>query len=134
MTSRRCSVVALSLAVLFLALSPWLNAQSTYGSISGIVSDPSGAAVQGASVTLTNLSTAEKKTQESGDDGHFTFVNLFQGQYRLDIEKQGFKRFVRQGIVVEVQQDTRVDATLTIGQVSETIEVSSEVPLLQTES
>jgi hypothetical protein len=134
MSSRRCCFAALLLAVSVTIFSLSVNAQSTYGSISGTILDSSGAAVPGATATLTNLSTAEKRTQTSGDDGHFVFVNLFQGQYRIDIEKQGFKHFVRQGVVVEVQQDTRVDATLTIGQVSETVEVSSEVPLLQTES
>ncbi len=132
--SRRCCVAALSLAVLFFVFSLTLNAQSTYGSISGTIVDSSGAAIPGASVTSTNLATGEKRTQASGDDGHYTLVNLFQGQYRIDIQKDGFKHFVRPGIVVEVQQDTRVDATLTIGQVSETVEVSSEIPLLQTES
>ncbi len=96
--------------------------------------DSTGAAVPGATATLTNLSTSEKRTQNSGDDGHFTFVNLFQGEYRLEIEKTGFKRFVRNGVVVQVQQDTRVDASMTVGQVSEMVEVTSEVPLLQTES
>jgi Carboxypeptidase regulatory-like domain len=134
MSSRRYCVAALSMAVLVAIFSTSLNAQSTYGSISGTVVDPTGAAVGGATATLTNVSTSEKRTQTSGDDGHFTFVNLFQGQYRIDIEKEGFKHFLRQGIIVEVQQDTHVDANLTVGQVSETVEVSSEVPLLQTES
>ena len=134
MSSRRFCVAALSLSVLFFVLRLSLNAQSTYGSLSGTVVDSTGAAVAGAKVTLSNSSTGEKRTENSGDDGRYTFVNLFQGQYRVDIEKEGFKHFVRPTVVVEVQQDTRVDATLTIGQVSETVEVSSEVPLLQTES
>jgi hypothetical protein len=110
------------------------HSQSTYGSISGVVSDSSGAAVTGATVTLTNSSTGEKRTEPSGADGHYTFVNLFQGQYRVDVEKAGFKHFAHPTVVVQVQQDTRVDAALTVGQVSETIEVTSETPLLQTES
>jgi hypothetical protein len=134
MTSRRCCVAALSLIVVLAILSLPLDAQSTYGSISGTIVDSSGAALPGAKVTLTNSSTGEKRTETSGDSGHYTFVNLFQGEYRLDIEKEGFKHFVRPAVVVAVQQDTHVDATLTIGQVSETVEVSSEVPLLQTES
>jgi hypothetical protein len=135
MSSRRwVCVAALSFAVVLAIFTLPLNAQSTYGSISGTITDTSGAAVPGATITVTNLSTAEKRNQNSGDDGHFTFVNLFQGQYRIDIEKQGFKHFIRPGIIVEVQQDTHVDATLTLGQVTETVEVSSEVPLLQTES
>jgi len=111
-----------------------LDAQSTYGSISGTITDSSGAAVPAASVTLTNLSTSEKRTQASGDEGHFTFVNLFQGEYRIDIQKQGFKHFARPSVVVQVQQDTHIDATLTVGEVTETVEVTSETPLLQTET
>jgi hypothetical protein len=133
--SSRCRFAAvLSLGAFLCLCSLWLNAQSTYGSISGTVTDPSGAAVAGANATLTNTGTSEKRTQVSGDDGHFTFVNLFQGKYRIDIEKTGFKHFARLDVVVEVQQDTHIDAALSVGQVSETVEVTSEVPLLQTES
>jgi Carboxypeptidase regulatory-like domain/TonB dependent receptor len=134
MSSRRFCTVAVLLAAFFFLSFLNLHAQSTYGSVSGTVVDASGAAVGGADVTLTNVGTAEKRTQSSGDDGHFTFVNLFQGEYRIDIEKQGFKHFVRTSVTVEVQQDTHVDAKLVIGQVSETVEVTSETPLLQTES
>jgi hypothetical protein len=114
--------------------SLYLNAQSTYGSISGTVTDQSGAAVVDAPVTLTNVGTGGKRTENSGSDGRFTFVNLFPGQYRIDIEKQGFKHYTHPDITVQVQQDTHVDAPLTVGQVSETIEVTSQTPLLQTES
>jgi len=134
MLSRRFCAVALSLCLVLFFSSLSVRAQSTYGSVSGVVNDPSGAAVSGANVTLTNLGTSEKRTQVSGDDGHFTFVNLFPGDYRVDIEKQGFKHFARPSVVVQVQQETRVDAALTVGQVSETVEVVSQTPLLQTES
>jgi hypothetical protein len=133
MSSRRFCAAVLSLGVL-LCMPYYLHAQSTYGSISGTVADSTGAAIAGANVTLTNVGTAEKRTQSSGDDGHFTFVNLFQGQYRIDIEKQGFKHFSHPGVTVQVQQDTHIDAALTVGQVSETVEVTGEPPLLQTES
>lgn len=124
----------LTLLCLILSFTLPAISQSTYGSISGVVSDSSGAAVTGATVTLTSISTGEKRTETSGADGHYTFVNLFQGQYRIDVEKSGFKHFAHPTVVVQVQQDTRVDAALTVGQVSETIEVTSETPLLQTES
>ena len=132
--SRRFCAAVLSLGVLLCIFSLNLNAQSTYGSISGTVSDPSGAAIGAANITLTNVGTAEKRTQVTADNGQFTFVNLFQGNYRVDIEKQGFKHFARTGVVVEVQQDTHIDAALTLGQVSETVEVTGETPLIQTES
>ena len=134
MSSRRFCALVLSLGILLLMPSLYLNAQSTYGSISGTVTDQSGAAVVDAPVTLTNVGTGEKRSENSGNDGHFTFVNLFPGQYRIDIEKQGFKHFAHPDIAVQVQQDTHVDAPLTVGQVSETVEVTSQTPLLQTES
>jgi hypothetical protein len=109
-------------------------AQSTYGSISGSVTDSSGATVTDANVTLTNLGTAEKRTQSSSGDGLFTFVNLFAGQYRIDVEKQGFKHFTRAPIAVEVQQSTHIDAALQVGEVSQVVEVTSETPLLQPET
>jgi hypothetical protein len=134
MSSRRFCAAVLSLCVVFSLSSLCLHAQSTYGSVSGTVTDPSGAALAGATVTLTNVGTQEKRTQTSGDNGLYTFVNLFPGNYRIDVEKQGFKHFARPGVVVEVQQDTHIDAALTVGQVSETIEVTGEVPLLQIET
>ncbi|HEY3617057.1 MAG TPA: carboxypeptidase-like regulatory domain-containing protein, partial [Candidatus Sulfotelmatobacter sp.] len=134
MSSRRFCAAVLSVVVLLLMPSLYLNAQSTYGSISGTVTDQSGAAVVDAPVTLTNVGTGEKRTENSGSDGHFTFVNLFPGQYRIDIEKQGFKHFAHPDVTVQVQQETHVDAALTVGQVSETVEVTSQTPLLQTES
>jgi len=134
MLSRHFCAVVLSLGVLISIACLDLHAQSTYGSISGTITDSSGAAVPGANVTLTNLSTSEKRTQASGDEGHFTFVNLFQGNYRIDVEKQGFKHFARPSVVVQVQQDTHIDAALTVGQVTETIEVTAETPLFQTET
>ena len=97
MLSRRFCAAVLSLGVLLCIFSLNLNAQSTYGSISGTVSDPSGAAIGAANITLTNVGTADKRTQVTADNGQFTFVNLFQGNYRVDIEKQGFKHFCAHG-------------------------------------
>jgi len=111
-----------------------MSAQSTYGSITGTVTDASGAAVTDATVTLTNMGTAEKRSQNSGADGLFTFVNLFAGQYKIDVEKQGFKHFTRNPVTVEVQQSTRVDAAMQVGEVSQVVEVTSEAPLLQAET
>jgi hypothetical protein len=111
-----------------------LYSQTTYGSIAGSVADTSGASITDATVTLTNLGTQEKRTQSSGADGLFNFVNLFPGQYRVDVEKQGFKHFTQTAITVDVQQNTRVDAALQVGEVSQVVEVTSATPLLQTET
>ncbi len=119
---------------MIISASVSLYSQSTYGSIAGSVTDTSGASVTDANVTLTNLGTSEKRTQSSGSDGLFTFVNLFAGQYRIDVEKQGFKHFARLDITVEVQQSTHIDAPLQVGEVSQVVEVTSATPLLQAET
>jgi len=122
-------------SVMFLvSCSLVLRAQSTYGSLTGTVADTTGAAEVGASVTLINAATAEKQTQSTGATGLYSFVNLNPGQYRLVIEKTGFKRVNRENVVIQVQQTTRLDVTLTVGQVSETVTVNSDVPLLQAET
>jgi hypothetical protein len=133
MLSRQFSKPVLSVT-LFFSFCPFLHGQSTYGSITGLVTDASGAAVVGAEVTLTNEGTSEKRTQPSGADGLYTFVNLIPGEYRIDVEKQGFKHFARPGVVVQVNQSSKVDAPLAVGQVSEVVEVTGQTSFLQTES
>jgi len=115
-------------------VSPPSRAQSTYGTVNGSVTDSSGAAVAGAQVTLTNLGTSEKRTQTTGNDGLYSFVNLFPGKYKIDVEKAGFKRISRTDIVVEVQQSYRIDLTMQVGEVNQVVEVSGETPLLTPES
>src|SRR5882757_1503988 len=133
MISRRAFSLLLSLVVAF-STCIFVQGQSTYGSITGLITDPSGAAIGDARVTLTNLGTAEKRVQPTGSDGLYSFVNLIPGNYRIEIEKQGFKRITQEPVVVQVQQSSKIDVSLPIGQASETVEVTSETPLLQTES
>lgn len=111
-----------------------LKAQTTYGSLSGTVTDPSGAAEPGATVTLKNMATAEQQVQTTGDTGLYSFVNLIPGQYRITVEKTGFKRVSRENVGIQVQQSTRVDISLAVGEVSETVTVTGETPLLQSET
>src|SRR5437764_1809733 len=131
--SRRSLTVALSVAFV-LSTCSFLQGQSTYGAVTGSVTDPSGAAITDAKVTLTNLGTAETRTQPTNADGLYSFVNLIPGNYKIDVEKPGFKRITRTPIVVEVQQSARLDVTLPVGQANETVEVTSETPLLQSET
>jgi hypothetical protein len=118
--------------VLFLGSCFTAHGQSTFGSISGAVTDASGAAVSNAEVTLTSVATAAKQTFTTSPDGLYSFVNLNPGEYIIDVEKTGFKHFKRESIVVQVQQNVRIDATMVVGAVSETVEVTAETPLLQT--
>src|ERR1700730_2552847 len=125
--------LALCICVTCIFSAP-LSAQTTYGAIAGAVTDPSGAAIADAQVSLTNLGTAEKRAQATGPDGLYDFVNLIPGRYRIDAEKTGFKRIARPEIVVEVGQSARIDLTMQVGEVTQTVEVSGETPQLQLET
>src|SRR6266699_284578 len=131
-------VLSFSLVFLFTVCLPQFDqqllAQSTYGLITGAVTDPSGAAIADAQVALTNLGTAEKRTQSTGADGLYSFPNLFPGRYKIEVEKTGFKRFTRPEVVVEINQSARIDVTLQVGEVTQTVEVSGETPLIQSET
>jgi hypothetical protein len=70
----------------------------------------------------------------TGVDGTYRFVNLVPGTYRLEVELAGFQRYVRDQIVVNVQSTPRIEATLQLGSLEETVSVSGESPLLQTEN
>lgn len=133
MPSRNLWTLCLSIA-LVVTTSLSLHGQSTFGTVDGSVVDSSGAVVPGAQVTLTNTGTQEKRVQSTGNEGLYQFVNVVPGTYRLDVEKAGFKHFTRNDVTVEVQQDTHINATLPVGQVTETVEVTAETPLLQAET
>ena len=115
------------------AASP-IHAQTTFGSIVGTITDASGAPTPDAQVTLTNLDTSEKRVLSSSSEGLYQFVNLNPGRYRMEVQKTGFKRVTREPVVVEVQTTTKIDFPLQIGEVSETIEVTAQTPLLQAET
>jgi len=88
----------------------------------------------GAQVILSNLGTSEKRMQTTGGDGLYSFPNLIPGNYRVEAKKEGFKTFVRDQIVVQVQQAAKIDATMQVGTVTESVMVSGETPLLQPET
>jgi Carboxypeptidase regulatory-like domain len=120
--------------ILLLSCSIQARAQSTYGFLTGTVVDATGAVEAGATVSLINTATSEKQTQLTGDTGLYSFVNLNPGNYRLTVEKAGFKTINRENIVIQVQQTTRLDMTLSVGQATETVTVTTDVPLLQAET
>ena len=111
-----------------------LAAQTSYGSVTGSVTDPSGAPITGTQVTLTNLGTSEKRVQKTGDDGLYLFPNLLPGLYRIEVEKAGFNKYARPEVRVEVNQTSRIDVGMQIGNVSQVVEVTAETPLLQPET
>ncbi len=121
------------LFALFLAFSSSVFSQ-TLGDISGEVHDQQGAAIAGAAVTLTNQSTGASRSTISNDGGGYAFPALQPGLYSVKTEKTGFKANIEKDIEVQVQSNIRKDFSLTLGAVSETIEVSASAAALQTEN
>src|SRR5579872_3531996 len=127
--------IAFRIVFAFLAVGcAGILAQTFYGSISGLVSDPSGGSIPRATVTLTNLGTNVSIATSTSSTGLYEFTNLLPGRYRVGVENAGFKRFVREPIAVEVQQAARIDITMSLGEVTQTVAVTAETPLLQPET
>ena len=101
------------------------------GTITGTVTDSSGALVSGARATLKNPDTGLTQSQASAADGAYTFASLPAGKYNLTVEKEGFQTTQSLGVVVEVNTATRVDVKLAVGAVAQTVEIQSVAPLLQ---
>ena len=110
----------------FLSVVPRINSQTTFGSVVGTVTDPSGAAIPNTEVILTNLGTNEKRTETTNADGLYQFVNVAPAQYSVSIEKPGFKRVLRSPVTVQTQTTSKIDIALEVGAVSQTVEVTAE--------
>ncbi len=123
-------------AVLALATLPPFSARAAEvtANMSGTVTDSTGAVVPKANVTLTNISTNESHTALSENDGSYQFRKLPIGTYRLTVEQTGFKKYVREGIVLNVNQNARLDVALQVGTTSQTIEVTGDVTQVDTAS
>src|SRR2546425_1426766 len=106
----------------------------TFGEVTGRVTDPSGAVIPGASVTLSNVNTNAVRSVVSTETGAYTFPSVAPGPYRLRTELSGFKAALSEQFEVQVQQVLRLDVVLQVGQVSETIEVAATAELLQSET
>jgi hypothetical protein len=106
----------------------------TFGEITGRVTDPSGAVVPGAALTLTNVNTNAVRNVVSTEAGAYTFPSIPPGFYRLRAELAGFKGAASEPFEVQVQQVVRLDITLQLGQISDTIEVAATADLLQAET
>ncbi len=123
-------VLIFSLLASLLAI-PTARPQTATGVIHGVVHDATGAVVAGVKLTLTDLGTNQAREQTSGPEGNFEFRALPRGDYSLAAEHPGFKREVITGIPLQVAETHRVDLTLTVGAVSESVEVTGAAGLLQ---
>jgi outer membrane receptor protein involved in Fe transport len=109
-----------------------LLGQQGSGTISGIVTDPQNAAVAGADVRVRNTGTNSVFRTKANEQGYFTAPGMSVGEYEVVTERPGFKRSVRSGITLQVNQTAQVDVRLEIGQVADTVEVVGEAPVVNT--
>ncbi len=108
------------------------HAQSIYGGLRGAVTDPQGAVIAGAKVTLLDESTNLSRSTISNASGEYTFASVTPATYTLVTESPGFKKFDRKGIVVATQQFVTLDVTLNVGDAVESVMVTEDVPLVET--
>jgi Carboxypeptidase regulatory-like domain len=133
--SRCLGLTASSTLILSMLLAPMpLAAQNSQGTILGHVVDSTGAAVSGASVSITNLATAVSAAAKTSSIGDYVFVNVIPGNYRLSVEAQGFKKAEVMNLKLDVDATLRQDFHLDVGAISEQMTVTSESQMVQTDS
>jgi carboxypeptidase family protein len=122
------------LAIAFLLSAKPLGAQSTGGRIRGTVTDPSGGAVSGAKLVLTNEANGTQRDALSGSNGEYIFLEMPVGTYQIEVSQQGFKKYVRKGLVVNLNEVVGLDIPLQLGGSTETVEVTGAPALVDTTS
>ncbi|MGB7726747.1 MAG: carboxypeptidase regulatory-like domain-containing protein [Candidatus Acidiferrum sp.] len=132
---RNLSAVAYLCIVFFLFLCPALHGQTFRGTILGIVTDSSGAAVPAATISIKNLDTGLIRTVVTSDDGSYAAPELPIGNYSVTVDKSGFKEGIVTGVRVEVSTDRRADFTLQPGGLAQKVEVTGEaLPMVESTS
>ncbi len=131
-----CRSILLFLAITLgiLLAAPFAGAQSTGGRIRGTVTDPSGGAVATATITLINEATHATRSVQSGANGEYIFIEAPVGSYEIDLTVKGFKKYVRRGIVLDLNQVLTVDLALQLGGSTEVVEVTGAPPVVDTTS
>ena len=131
---RQRLVLALALAWLAIVATPsFAHAQAVTGTLLGNVTDGTGGTLPGVTVTATETKTNTSRTVVTNEAGYYSFNSLLNGTYNVTAELQGFRKVLREEVKVDVNTTIRVDLKLEVGQMSETVNVSSEAPLLQTD-
>lgn len=133
LSKRKFLVFALETIFCLLAVAEIVFAQGTTGAIDVQVSDSTGSAVMGASVTAVNVGTGVVSTAQSDDVGRCLFPLLRAGTYRITVDQQGFEKLERNDVIVNATTTVHLDMRLTVGAHTDTVTVAAESPLLQTD-
>jgi hypothetical protein len=121
-------------AVCIMLVSLPAAAQTSYGSVIGTVTDPTGAVVPGVAIKLVNSATSESHSAKTDEHGDYEFLDLLPGIYKLTFEHQGFKRMDRGNVEVKTSTVVRIDLAMEVGAVDEQVVVSSAAPSIDTTS
>jgi len=123
--------VLISLCILGIAITAVAQVQN--GQFAGVVTDPSGAAISNATVTVTNLGTNRTVRTVTSQSGAYNVGELQIGNYSVAVEAKGFRKTLRSNVVANAGVVTHLDFKMELGQASETVEVTSQAPAIQTE-
>src|SRR6266852_3420523 len=126
-----CLALALCLNLFF---STPVEAQVSGATLSGLISDPSGAGIPSANVSIKNVGTGEVREVPTNGDGFYSAPNLLPGIYDVTITAQGFNKVVQKGITLTVGAQLALNLSLKVGQVTQTVEVTAAPPEIQTTS
>jgi hypothetical protein len=126
-------VLAVSVVSLCMLMPTAAFAQAVYGSILGTVTDPQGAAVAGAKVTVTNQRKGTEDTTTTNGDGNYSVTHLVPDSYTVKVEGTGFKVSQQKDVIVQADAGARVDLQFQVGGATETVEVTAEAPQLKTD-
>src|SRR4029453_565018 len=110
------------------------RAQVAAGEITGVVKDQAGAAVPGATITVTEIRTNRQRVVVSTEDGVYTAASLAPGEYRVDVELPGFTPVRREGIRITTGEKARIDFNLSVGGIREKVTVISDSPIVRAET
>lgn len=136
MKSKTTSALQAIACTIFLALTLFAPtwAQEARGTISGKVRDASQSVVPGAAVKITNVAMGTSVTAQTNAEGFFQALYLIPGAYQIVVEQSGFKRYVREGVELRVNDILEIDIALEVGSVGESVTISADTPLLDTAS
>lgn len=129
-------LVGIGLAVLFCAIMlnvPRTLAQAVFGSIIGTVTDPQGNSVAGAKVTVTSVTKSFTYDTTTNESGNYTVTHLIPDTYKVHVEAAGFKAYDVPSVSVSADSSVSVDAAMQVGAITQTVEVTGEIPQLQTD-
>ena len=133
MRSRALLALFASLCLVFAMAVPRVSGQAVFGTILGTVTDPQGNAVSGAKVTATSITKNTSYEATTNESGNYAVTHLIPDNYRIHVEATGFKAYDVESVTVTADSSVKLDAALQVGAVSQTVEVTGEIPQLRTD-